>query len=372
MALLSKRVLQRTADEVCRVYRCSLAAADLEGRVCMTAGGEPAVELTEELKGFTLSLKRKVKRTDRYFSRVCDQGEPVFTIAVFGTEDALEAGLMFERLTAILFDQSRDGFGKDDFARRLLNGTILPTDAAGCAGEFGIRTDIPRVVYAVSVPDGKGIVFEDRLYNRLKFELSDYVVPVGERTIAVIHAISRRQDVEYRRTQKLENSLARCIRGYDGQEGRAGCGSIAGSLRELSVSYHEAVEAIEIAGKFGFTEPVSRYDDLLFEELISQLPWPVCRKFLERTVGVTFFDSLSREAARTAQVFIDNTMNASETSRQLFFHRNTLRYRLSHIQVASGLDLRKFKDASLFKMGWMIHRYMKTSESFNYYQDSKR
>ena len=360
--MLSKRVLQSTADEVCRVYRCSLAVADLEGRMSIAAGPGPAEEVTEEFKKFILSRKGKEVRADRYFSRVLDQNEPIFAIAAFGSESAREAGLMFEHMTAILFEQSRSGFGKDDFARRLLSGTILPTDAAGCASELGIRTDMPRVVYAVSIPEGKGIVYKDRLYNRLKFELSDYVVPAGEKTIAVIHEISRRQDVEHRRTRKLEDGLARCIRGYDGQPGRAGCGSIAGSLYELSVSYHEAVKAIEIAGKFGLTKPVHRYDDLLLEELICQLPVPACERFIDRTVGVSFFDSLNQETVRTAAVFIDNTMNASETSRQLYFHRNTLRYRLSHIQVASGLDLRKFKDASLFKMGWMIHRYMKTRE----------
>ena len=198
--------------------------------------------------------------------------------------------------------------------------------------------------------------------NKLKLELSDHVTVVSRRMLAVIHDVSRSRALESRHTARLEAQLARCIRENTDGRIRVGCGCIAGTLCDLSASYREAVDAVTTAEKFGRPEMIHRYDDLLVEQLVSALPVDLCRKFLEHTTGPTLYDRLDPETLKTAETYIDNTMNASETSRQLYFHRNTLRYRLSHIQVASGLDIRKFRDASIFKLGSVIHRYMKTKE----------
>lgn len=48
----------------------------------------------------------------------------------------------------------------------------------------------------------------------------------------------------------------------------------------------------------------------------------------------------------------------SETSRQLFIHRNTLVYRLDKLQKSTGLDLRVFDDAITFKIALMVVKYM--------------
>ena len=41
---------------------------------------------------------------------------------------------------------------------------------------------------------------------------------------------------------------------------------------------------------------------------------------------------------------------AELAARQMFVHRNTLTYRLDRIQRETGLDLRKFRDAVIFRM----------------------
>ena len=52
------------------------------------------------------------------------------------------------------------------------------------------------------------------------------------------------------------------------------------------------------------------------------------------------------------------TIITSETSRELFVHRNTLVYRLEKVKTKTGLDLRKFDDAVLFKMATMVRTYI--------------
>lgn len=48
----------------------------------------------------------------------------------------------------------------------------------------------------------------------------------------------------------------------------------------------------------------------------------------------------------------------SETSRQLYVHRNTLVYRLEKLEKSTGLDIRKFDDALTFKIAMMVVSYM--------------
>ena len=60
----------------------------------------------------------------------------------------------------------------------------------------------------------------------------------------------------------------------------------------------------------------------------------------------------------TIQRFFENNLNVSETSRKLFVHRNTLVYRLEKIKKLTGLDLREFDDAIVFKVALMVKKYL--------------
>ena len=72
------------------------------------------------------------------------------------------------------------------------------------------------------------------------------------------------------------------------------------------------------------------------------------------------------ETLITINKFFENNLNVSETSRQLYIHRNTLVYRLDKLQKSTGLDLRVFEDAITFKIALMVVKYMKYMESLEY------
>ena len=73
-------------------------------------------------------------------------------------------------------------------------------------------------------------------------------------------------------------------------------------------------------------------------------------------------DDFDDETLITINKFFENSLNVSETSRQLYIHRNTLVYRLDKIQKSTGLDLRVFEDAITFKIALMVVEYMKYME----------
>ena len=112
-------------------------------------------------------------------------------------------------------------------------------------------------------------------------------------------------------------------------------------------------------GKIFFEEKdVIAYSTLGIGRLIYQLPIPLCKMFIKE-----IFDN---KTLTTINKFFENSLNVSETSRQLYIHRNTLVYRLDKLQKSTGLDLRVFEDAITFKIALMVVKYMKYMESLDY------
>ena len=77
-------------------------------------------------------------------------------------------------------------------------------------------------------------------------------------------------------------------------------------------------------------------------------------------------DDFDEETLATINKFFENSLNVSETSRQLYIHRNTLVYRLDKLQKSTDLDLRVFEDAITFKIALMVVKYMKFMEQLDY------
>ena len=88
--------------------------------------------------------------------------------------------------------------------------------------------------------------------------------------------------------------------------------------------------------------------------------------FLGEIFGDRSPEDFDEEILTTINRFFENNLNVSETSRQLFIHRNTLVYRLDKLQKTTGLDLRIFEDAITFKIALMVAEYMDYMEKMDY------
>ncbi len=108
------------------------------------------------------------------------------------------------------------------------------------------------------------------------------------------------------------------------------------------------------------------YSALGIGRLIYQLPIPLCKMFIREIFEGKSPDDFDEETLTTINKFFENSLNVSETSRQLYIHRNTLVYRLDKLQKSTGLDLRVFEDAITFKIALMVVKYMKYMETLDY------
>ncbi len=119
--------------------------------------------------------------------------------------------------------------------------------------------------------------------------------------------------------------------------------------------------ALEVGKVFDTEKPIVSYNHLGIARLIYQLPTTLCEMFLKEVFRKGSIDSLDHETLFTIQRFFENSLNVSETSRKLFVHRNTLVYRLEKIKKITGLDLREFEDAIVFKVALMVKKYLSSN-----------
>ena len=144
---------------------------------------------------------------------------------------------------------------------------------------------------------------------------------------------------------------------------RISFGTIIPELKEVSQSYKEAGMALDVGRIFYPERNILSYRELGIGRLIHQLPVSLCEMFLEEVFAGNSVDQFDEETLSTVDKFFENSLNISETARQLFVHRNTLVYRLEKIQKQTGLDVRVFEDALTFKIALMVADHMKFIEN---------
>ena len=147
---------------------------------------------------------------------------------------------------------------------------------------------------------------------------------------------------------------------------RVSYGNIIHEIKDVSRSYKEAKMALEVGKIFYADKIIVPYNNLGIGRLIYQLPMPLCQMFIKEIFDGKSPDEFDEETLSTINKFFENSLNVSETSRQLYIHRNTLVYRLDKLQKSTGLDLRIFDDAITFKIALMVVKYMKYMESLEY------
>ena len=139
--------------------------------------------------------------------------------------------------------------------------------------------------------------------------------------------------------------------------------NIAEDINGLATAYQEAKTAMEVGKIFYPHNNVFGYNQLGIGRLIYQLPVEICEMFIDEYFKEETLDSIDEETLTTIRTFFENNLNLSETSRQLYVHRNTLVYRFEKLQKKFGLDIRTFEDALTFKLAMMVVDYVKYSKT---------
>ncbi len=247
-------------------------------------------------------------------------------------------------------------FDRANFIKNVILDNILAGDIYLKARELRFTADTPRVVLLVRISEHNDVSVFDIVQNLFPDKNKDFVININENDIALVKEV--RSNIETKDLEKLARSIADSLTSEAFTHCRIGIGTVVEGIKELARSFKDAQVALEVGKVFDTEKEIVSYENLGIARLIYQLPTTLCDMFLGEVFKRGSIDTLDHETLFTIQRFFENNLNVSETSRKLFVHRNTLVYRLEKIKKLTGLDLREFDDAIVFKVALMVKKYL--------------
>ncbi|MBE6729621.1 MAG: PucR family transcriptional regulator [Ruminococcaceae bacterium] len=250
-------------------------------------------------------------------------------------------------------------YDRGNFIKNIILDNILPGDIYLKARELYFNSDVMRTVILIRVSEPGDVSVYDVIQNLFPDKAKDFVININETDIALIK--ETKPGIEAKDIEKLATSIADTLTGEFYAHATIGVGTTVDNLKDLARSFKEAQAALEVGKVFDTDKTIVCYNSLGIARLIYQLPTTLCESFLREVFKRGSIESLDQETLFTIQKFFENNLNVSETSRKLFVHRNTLVYRLEKIKKITGLDLREFDHAIIFKIALMVNKYLKSN-----------
>ncbi len=286
-----------------------------------------------------------------------DSVHPEYAVFVDGTD---EMSRHYAGIIAVALDQIKknndEKFDRSNFVKNVILDNILPGDIYIKSRELRFNNDASRVVFLIRITKTTDISVFDVIQNFFPDKTKDFVININENDIALIKEV--RPNVDSKDLEKLAQSICDTLSTEFYCTAMVGIGACVTGIKELARSFKEAQVALEVSKVFDTELSIVSYDNLGIARLIYQLPTTLCEMFLREVFKKGSIESLDQETLFTIQRFFENNLNVSETSRKLFVHRNTLVYRLEKIKKLTGLDLREFDDAIVFKVALMVNKYL--------------
>ena len=360
--MISNQILQNTIDGLKGIARIELCVMDVDGKevastIDMGNCAKAVVEFatspadSQEIQGY------------QYF-KIFDEQQLEYVLIVAGSgEDVYVIGKMVAFQIQNLLVAYKERFDKDNFIKNLLLDNLLLVDIYSRSKKLHIQTDVARVVMIVETGNRKDNNALELTRNHFGSNSRDFITAVDENNVIVVKDLT---DVNAaKEIDKSAKSLCAFLQ-KEGLKIRVAYGTVIQEIKEVSRSYKEAKMALDVGKIFFDDRDIVAYSELGIGRLIYQLPIPLCKMFIREIFGGKSPDEFDEETLSTIYKFFENSLNVSETSRQLFIHRNTLVYRLDKLQKTTNLDLRVFEDAITFKIALMVVKYMKYMESMEY------
>ena len=241
---------------------------------------------------------------------------------------------------------------RGEFIRRILLGECSADDVQTYAIKYSVP-ESPCFALAVSSDLEAGELMS--FLTQYAGEEADTAVAVTGKDCAFIKFMD--EDTEYQSSADFANFLARSLLEEVGVKVRIGVGGTVRHFEEIASSYRQANTALRMSGIFNSGGEVHTYREFVLVKMLEDLPEAKLGEYLSILLDGEAKELLKDEdMVNTAEEFLENNLNVSETARNLYMHRNTLMYRLDKIERVMGLNLRNFSDAVTFRVITILYK----------------
>ena len=355
--MISNQILQSTIDGLKNITRKDLSVVEKEGKVIATTEENMIGRQIDAIENFVGSQADSQLILGYQYFKVYDNGIPEYVIQVKGEdEDGYRIGKIAAFQIQSLLVAYKERYDKDNFIKNLLLDNLLLVDIYSRAKKLHIENNIRRIVYLIETNIDKDMNIVEIVRSIFPAKTKDFVTAVDEHSIILVKELREKETMD--EIEKIARMISDTLSTELNIKVYISIGTVVSDLKDVSRSYKEAKMALEVGKIFESDQYIVNYEKLGIGRLIYQLPLSLCKMFIKEVLHGLTMDDFDEETLATVNKFFENNLNVSETSRQLYSHRNTLVYRLDKLQKMTGLDLRNFDDAIIFKITLMVSKYM--------------
>ena len=362
--MLSNQIIQKSLDELKAITKVELEVYDLEGTKIAGTSSKTDVE-PHIVRIFAESAAEAQELESKWFMKIQDEGRDIYVLVAFGEQQYSYqiAKIAVSQLEALLVAY-KEKYDRNNFFQNLILDNLLLVDIYNRAKKLHLEVEAKRIVYLVETKGESESIVKEMLRSLFSQQNGDFVTSVDERNVVLIKSLHKEDTEE--EIQQTAKTIVDMLNSEAMLAVKVAYGTVVGELKEVSKSYKEAKMALDVGKIFYIEKSVIGYEKLGIGRLIYQLPVNLCRMFMSEIFGENLPDKLDEETQITIHKFFENSLNVSETARQLYIHRNTLVYRIEKLEKETGLDIRNFDDALTFKIALMVVSYLQYLDSRGY------
>lgn len=354
--MVSNQIIQKSIDELKAITKVDISIYDLEGnKICSTSEADDVNK--DMIRYFAESIADTQEAGGIHYMRIREEGRDSYILTAKGymQETHMVARIAVSQLEALLLAY-REKYDRNNFFQNLILDNLLLVDIYNKAKKLRLEVEKKRIVYLIETKADQDQEAMELLRSLFSQQNGDFVTSVDERNYVVIKSLWDNDDET--EISHIADTIVDMMNTEAMLKVKVSYGTVVKELREVSKSYKEAKMALDVGKIFYADKNVIGYGNLGIGRLIYQLPVNLCKMFMKEIFGNNLPEQMDEEILTTIQKFFENSLNISETARQLYIHRNTLVYRIEKLQKETGLDIRNFDDALTFKIALMVVSYL--------------
>jgi carbohydrate diacid regulator len=358
--MITDQIVQNCIDSLKQITKVDLCVMDPDGNLVADTFDE--MELKREMiTGFADSPADSQMIGDYNLLKVINSGNLQYIlISKGGADNGFTTGKIAVSQLQQLTVAYQEKYDVNMFFQNLLLDNLLLVDIYNRAKKLHLEVEQKRVVFLIETKHDRNHDCSEVLKSLYLNVAGDYITAIDEKNTILIKNLSENDDLD-----QIAKTIIAMMSAEVMVPVRVSYGNVVDEMKQLSKSYKEAKMAMDVGEIFYAENNIIPYTNLGIGRLIYQLPISLCQMFIKEIFGDEIPEELDEETLSTLNHFFDNNLNVSETSRQLFIHRNTLVYRLEKLEKVTGLDVRSFDDAMTFKIALMVVNYMKYLDDAN-------
>ena len=351
-----EQMLKKTLGDWKAITGIDYCLLSPDNEILLHTGTNPLPD-EEILEAFRADKAPRLSDDACHIYRVSPGGE-VYLLILWGEAGcaAMIGQLAVCQVESLLYTLARKN-DKNSFLQELLQNRYEPGEMLQMARKLHINPSVRRAVFLFETQALPGQAVLPAIRNAAGNRSRDFYLTLEGNQILLIRELSGKESLE--ELEGFAFMLVDMLNTEVMTDARAAIGNPADDLGSLQIALREAQTAMEVGRIFSADKKVTSYSRLGIGRLIYQLPIGICEMFLNESFDKAPLDSLDEETLITIRTFFENNLNFSETSRQLYIHRNTLAYRFEKLQKKFGLDIRTFEDAMTFRLAMMVNDYVK-------------